>query len=222
MCGRFALAVPGKNLATHFQMDSIPDLAPRYNIAPTQTVPAVIRAGSGERALGMYRWGLIPFWADDMSIGPRLINARAETAAEKPAFRAAFRRQRCLIPVTGFYEWTREKTGKQPYYFHRQDGGLFAFAGLWELWEKDAEPVLSCTILTTGPNEVMRPVHDRMPVIVSPENYEAWLDPGTLPDAAQAILVPAAEDALTVYSVGTEVNSPRTDHPGLIEPLESP
>ncbi len=168
---------PGRNFAEEFGVAGpLPEFPLSYNVAPTQEVAAVLAEG-GERRLQMLRWGLIPSWADDPQIGSRMINARSETAAEKPSFRRAFPERRCLIPTDGFYEWQRTDNGKQPYYLRMKGGSPFAFAGLWEAWGKDGEETLSCTILTTEANEVVGEVHHRTPVIVTPENYEVWLDP---------------------------------------------
>jgi putative SOS response-associated peptidase YedK len=167
MCGRFALFASGEEVAQRFQLSETPLFDPRYNIAPTQTVPAV-RAGDGGRYLSLLRWGLIPSWSSDPKIAYKLTNARSETAASKPSFRSAFKQRRCLIPASAFYEWQKVSAKiKQPYCIRPRDGGLFAFAGLWERWNDPAgETVESCTILTTEANELMRPLHDRMPVIL--------------------------------------------------------
>src|ERR687898_1757828 len=175
MCGRYTLKTPVEKLAEEFGFEaSSAELPPNYNVAPTQQVAAVLEEG-GERRLEMLRWGLIPSWADDPGIGSRMINARAETAPEKPSFRRAFRGQRCLIPADGFYEWKRENGGKQPYYFRMQDGRPFAFAGLWESWDKGGDgPLRTCAILTTRANSVLSGIHERMPVILPSGAYNAW------------------------------------------------
>jgi putative SOS response-associated peptidase YedK len=168
MCGRYTLYTPTPEaLADQFGLAAVPPLAPRFNIAPTQAVPAV-RACTDRpsRELVLLRWGLVPSWADDVSIGNRLLNARAETVASKPSFRTAFRRRRCLLPADGFYEWKAAGKKKQPYHFHLQDGQVFAFAGLWEEWQRDGEAIFSCTILTTSANDLLVRYHDRMPVIL--------------------------------------------------------
>jgi putative SOS response-associated peptidase YedK len=168
------------------------------------------------------RWGLIPSWADDASIGNRLINARAETAAEKPSFRSAFKHRRCLIPTSGFYEWQKVGTKKQPHYIRRPDEVPFAFAGLWERWEKGGEPIESCTILTTEANGMMRPIHDRMPVILGPEAWGQWLDPeGKESLPLKPLLRPYPDDWLTAYPVSTRVNNPKYDAPACVAPLNS-
>lgn len=222
MCGRFTLFDPAVSLAEGFGLGEVPSLSPRYNIAPTQEVAAVrIPAGGGARELVMMRWGLIPSWAKDPSIGNRMINARAETAAEKPAFRTAIRRKRCLVPADGFYEWKRTNGRKQPFYIRMRDGRTFAFAGLWDSWKgPGAEAVESCALLTTGPNEIVRPIHDRMPVIVSPRDYDLWLSPDVQdPHLLDPVFLPHPAEGMTAYPVRTAVNNPKTDAPGLIDPL---
>jgi len=173
-----------------FPLLEIPEIPPRGNICPTQTVAAVRDDSAGKPHFVNLRWGLIPFWADDMKIGARLINARGETVAEKPAFRTAFRKRRCLIVADGFYEWQTINRKKQPYHFARRDGKPFAFAGLWERWDKGESPIESCTIITTDANELVRPLHDRMPVILQPEDFERWLDPKEDSGMLQALLQP--------------------------------
>lgn len=222
MCGRFTLFDPAVSLAEGFGLGEVPSLSPRYNIAPSQEVAAVrIPAGGGARELAMMRWGLIPSWAKDPSIGNRMINARAETVAEKPAFRTAIRRRRCLVPADGFYEWKRTNGRKQPFYIRMRGGRAFAFAGLWDSWEGPEDGiVLSCAILTTGPNELLRPIHDRMPVIVSPREYELWLSPEVRdPHLLETLFRPYPAEGMTAYPVRTAVNNPNTDAPGLIDPI---
>ncbi len=189
------------------------NLAPRYNIAPSQDAPVVRAADDGgARELAMLRWGLIPPWAKEAAIGNRMINARAETAAEKPSFRAAFKKRRCLVPADGFYEWKLEGTRKQPYRVFLDGGGTLAFAGLWERWRGGGETIESFAILTTDANPLLAPIHDRMPVILEPAAWPAWLEvEGTPPEALAALLAPAPDDALDAYPVSTRVNSPRND-----------
>ncbi|MCL7454392.1 MAG: SOS response-associated peptidase [Anaerolineae bacterium] len=222
MCGRFTLTTPDQDLAVQFNLPEIPDLKPRYNIAPTQPV-AVVRlpAEGSSRELALVHWGLIPFWADDPKIGARMINARAETAADKPAFRAAFRRRRCLVPADGFYEWQKQNGPKQPYYIHMADGTPFAFAGLWERWQGPDDTVIdSCTLLTTEPNDLIRSLHNRMPVILQPQHYDLWLDP-SLEDASvlKPLLRPYASGVMDAYPVSRWVNKPENEGPACIEPL---
>ena len=182
MCGRFALIVDASVLADVFDVDPPRDLKPRFNIAPTQEAPIVRAASGGARKCVTMRWGLVPSWAKDVSIGARMINARSETAAEKPSFRSAFKSRRCLVPASGFYEWVKGPGGKQPHFIHFTDARVFAFAGLWERWSKgESGPLDTFTILTTTPNDLIRDLHDRMPVILPRENYAEWLEPSPLP-----------------------------------------
>ena len=220
MCGRFTLRAPASVVAEQFAVFAMPPFTPRFNIAPTQPAPVVRMAP--ERELVALRWGLIPGWAKDPAIGSRLINARAETVAEKPAFRAAFRRRRCLVVADGFYEWQRRGTAKQPYFIHLRDDRPFAFAGLWESWEASGEgPLETCTILTTEPNALVSPLHDRMPVILPPEAYDAWLDPANEDVGRLATLLRAyPAEAMAAYPVGAYVNSPTHDGAKCIEPVE--
>lgn len=203
-----------------------PNLMARANIAPTQDVAAVRMGAEGARRFVWLRWGLIPAWARDASIGAKTINARAETLAEKPAFRAAFRARRCLIAADGFYEWKPGSGGKggakQPYRVARADGAPFAFAGLWERWDKNPDgPALeTCSIVTTEANTRLREIHPRMPVILAPSAFAAWLDPATPLHAAQALLGPCPPNDLVVYPVSRRVNAVANDDLSLIEPLE--
>jgi putative SOS response-associated peptidase YedK len=209
-------------IADVFGLMHVPSIAPRFNIAPTQEVPAVRAAKSADdRDLGMLFWGLIPAWADDPSIGSRMINARAETIAEKPAFKSAFRKRRCLVVADGFYEWMRVGGGKQPHLIRRADGRPFGFAGIWERWTKGGEPVESCAIITTEPNDLMRPIHNRMPVILGPEQFGAWLDPTVeSEDRLRDLLAPAPEGELVAFPVSRRVNNPANDDPDVQRPAE--
>jgi len=215
MCGRYRLTAKERYLRDHFGLDEDPTWAPRWNIAPTQQV-ATIRQHPTQptRIFSLMRWGLIPFWAKDQSLGLRTINAMAETAAEKPAFREAFSRRRCLIPADSFYEW--KKTGvkeKQPYNFGLVSGSVFAFAGLWDRWRDLKNNVVeSCTVLTTKPNALVGEVHNRMPAILSPDDYERWLDPG-IKDVGEVVeyLKPLDARLMKKYPVSTRVNRPEND-----------
>lgn len=228
MCGRFTLSASPEAIALTFDLAAPPEVSPRYNIAPSQPILAVTAADpasdSLERCDRYYRWGLVPHWAKDSKIGYRLINARAETVAEKPAFRQAFQRQRCLIVADGFYEWRvadqARKAPKQPFYFQQQDGAPFGFAGLWARWQPpEGEPLFSCTILTTAANAAVAPVHHRMPIIVEPSAYDVWLDPSQPLPVLQGLLTQERHPALSVHPVSTQVNSPRQDGPQLVQPL---
>ncbi|NJN87658.1 MAG: SOS response-associated peptidase [Leptolyngbyaceae cyanobacterium SL_7_1] len=225
MCGRFTLTQPADAIAQHFNLGQVPLFEPRYNVAPTQAV-AVVRADlQQERQLHWLQWGLVPSWSKDPKMGARMINARAETLAEKPSFRQAFRRRRCLIPADGFYEWHRSGKAKQPYYFFldapAETPTLFAFAGLWEHWENgNGDVIESCTIITTEPNETLQAFHDRMPVILPPSTYDRWLDPTEQTEHLQSLLQPYAASTMGYYPVSTTVNNPRQADRSCIQPLE--
>jgi len=221
MCGRYSLTTPAEAVRRAFDYRERPNLMPRANIAPTQDVAAVRLDGEGARRFVALRWGLIPAWAKDLSAGARTINARAESVSEKPSFRSAFRHRRCLIAADGFYEWKTEDGVKQPYRIAAPDGAVFAFAGLWERWEKapGGAPVESCTIVTTEANETLRAIHHRMPAILDPADYETWLNPSTPSAGALALLRPCPPERLTAYRVSRRVNSVANDDLSLIEPL---
>jgi len=220
MCGRFALYSDPFALARRFEAEAPAELHPRYNIAPTQSIP-IVREESGKRSFALARWGLIPSWAKDMGIGYHTINARAETVASKPAFRNAFRYRRCLIPASGFYEWevVPGSKVKQPWFIVLRDREPMAFAGLWEKWRSpEGDDVESCSIIVTDANELMRPIHDRMPVILAPADWDAWLeteakDAGGL----QGLLKPYSAEDMTAWRVSTMVNSPRNDSAECLE-----
>lgn len=220
MCGRFSQTHSAEEIAAAFDLAEIPQWQPHYNLAPTQMVPAII-ASEHHRQFKPLRWGLIPSWAKDPSMGARLINARAETVSEKPSFRDAFKRRRCLIIADGFYEWRKEGTKKQPFYFRLETGEPFAFAGLWDRWQSpDGDRLETCTIITTDPNELTATVHDRMPVILPKALYDRWLDPTNqqIP-ALQAILRPYAKEEMVAYPVSTAVNRPANDNADCIAPI---
>jgi putative SOS response-associated peptidase YedK len=220
MCGRFTLTAKPAELQELFTFIQQPiDLAPRYNIAPSQAVAVI--PNENERKLEMFKWGLIPSWAKDPKIGYKMINARAETLAEKPAFRTALKRRRCLVVADGFFEWKKDGTAKQPMYITLKDGRPFAFAGLWEVWkDPKGEWLKTCTIVTTEPNELMADIHNRMPVILKPEAYDQWLTPGDLGTVeALSLLGPYDARQMQAVPVSTAVNSPAMDNPQLVMPL---
>lgn len=218
MCGRFSLISDLSELQLRFDFENpLTDYVPRFNISPTQDV-LTVHWEDGHNVGKYMRWGLIPSWAKDKSIGNRAINARAETLAERPMFRTAFRRRRCLILADGFYEWTGKGKARQPMRILLATGQPFAFAGLWESWTSpEGETIHSCTIVTTTPNDIMRPIHDRMPVILPPERESAWLD-HSIEDSAMlsSLLTPYPPDTMEAYSVSTLVNSPANDTPDVI------
>lgn len=229
MCGRYAFYTPIEAVTRLFGVSEVHahDIAPRYNVAPTQEVP-IIRCSAfleppaaAPLELALARWGLVPFWARDPKIGNRMINARGETVATKPAFRAAFRKRRCLVPADGFFEWQQGPAGKQPWYIHAAGGEPLAFAGLWELWDppEGGAPLASCTIITTGANHFMRELHDRMPVILDAAGRECWLDPAAAGPALQELLAPAPEALLEAWPVSRRVNSPFNEDATLVEPV---
>jgi putative SOS response-associated peptidase YedK len=217
MCGRFTLRTPKERVKREFQLKVEPAVEARFNIAPMQSILAV-RQREDVREAVLLKWGLIPSWAKDDSMSARLINARSETVAEKPAFREAFKRSRCIIPADGFYEWKREGAGKQPFFFSLRDGRPFGFAGLWDKWRgQDGKVIESCTILTTEANEVLKPVHDRMPVILHPETYDQWLDDDLrVVESLKELLGPYPASEMTSYPVSAQVNSPRNQGEDLV------
>ena len=222
-----------KDLAAIFEADEVraDPLPPRYNVAPTLDVYAVA-VRDGHRALGTFRWGLVPSWAKDPAIGNKMINARAEGIETKPAYRAALARRRCIIPADYFYEWQRrtgpegKPAGKLPYAIHRRDGEPMALAGLWEVWRDPADPeaplLKTCVIVTAEANELMSPIHDRMPVVLGRESWEEWLDPSTGADEARRLLVPAPSEWFVAFPVSSRVNNVRNEGPDLLEPLDPP
>ncbi len=219
MCGRFALATDKKVLEMLYDLELRNELTPRFNIAPSQQILAFrFLPESGKREPAFLKWGLVPFWSDDPAIGNRMINARAETAHKKPSFRDAFKKRRILIPASGFYEWKKSNGGKQPYFICRKDGRPFSLAGLWERWNKGEEPLETCTILTTEPNELVAPLHNRMPVIISREAHQKWFAPETDQEIVAGLLKPYPAGELTAYPVSRLVNNPAEDWPELIRP----
>jgi putative SOS response-associated peptidase YedK len=237
MCGRFTLTTPAAEWAALFELDSIPEFEPRYNIAPTQIVAAVrsrYRAqhseesaeaaperGSSREFAGL-RWGLVPHWAKEPDLkGRTLINARSETVSERPSFRDSFRFRRCLVVADGFYEWQPAGARKQPYWIHLDTEAPFGFAGLWDAWSDGTETLESCTILTTDANELLQPIHDRMPVIIDPADYDAWIHPETAAWDLERMLVPWPSDSLRLRPVSTHVNYVGNDDPECIAPRRS-
>jgi putative SOS response-associated peptidase YedK len=228
MCGRYVLTASAEELAAYFSVDHVAaeGTAPSYNIAPTQFVPAVASERDGSsRRLELFRWGLVPLWADSPAIGNRMINARAETLSSSRAFRDAFGSRRCLIPADGFYEWQRvadqPRAAKLPWYFHPRGGGLLALGGLWERWRNaDGGWLLTCTVITTAANQLMAPVHDRMPVVVAPEHFETWLARRPLEaDERSALLSAPPEEVLSSYRVGNAVSNPKNNGVELLAAL---
>ncbi len=214
MCGRFTLTATEDellDLLAELETSQLSD--PRYNIAPSQPIAAVLN--DGKRRITAIRWGLIPSWAKDSAIGNRMINARAETIAEKPSFQKSFQTRRCLIPANGFYEWKRDSSGKSkvPFYIRMKSARPFFLAGLWDVWnDPDGQPITSGTIITTAPNELVSPIHDRMPVILAPESYELWLaEGGQRPEELAACLKPYPAGQMEIFAVSTWVNNPRND-----------
>lgn len=232
MCGRFVLTSPAEALRGVFEFIEQPNLAPRYNIAPTQDVPVIRqrRQPMGQRTIQMLRWGLVPSWAESLAAGAKMINARAETVMQKPAFRDAFLRRRCLVPANGFYEWRPGDSSKQPFLIARSDGAPFAFAGLWERWTPsvpgggrgmpaDRQFVDSFTIITTNANASLKSLHHRMPVVLAPEDFAGWLDPEAALGELATLLRPAPDDLLGFAPVDRRVNSVRNDDAELLRPL---
>lgn len=221
MCGRITLSTTAEIIADVFGLDSVPPLRARYNIAPSQPVAVVRNAGEPPaRRLDELRWGLVPAWAKDPAIGNRMINARAETLAEKPAFRSAFRSRRCLVVADGFYEWRRIGKRAQPYLVRRRDRRPFGLAGLWESWHSvDGTTLLTCTIVTTAANPLMAPIHDRMPVLIAARDHATWLGTGADRAELDALLAPCPEEELEAFAVSPHVNDPRNDDEQCVQPL---
>ena len=230
MCGRYTLRHTTQQIVARFEVTEVIDAtfaemrvdAPRYNIAPTQPI-AVITENS-QRVMEMMRWGLVPSWAKNPSIGSRLLNARAETLPEKPSFRTALTRRRCIVPADGFYEWKKQGKAKQPMRIHRKDDELFAFAGLWDEWQSpDGSPLRSCTIITVGPNELMASIHNRMPAMLCPEDEGAWLK-GSLQSVPEllSLLTPYPDEEIEAYPVSANVNSVANDDSCCIKPFDAP
>ncbi len=209
MCGRFYLTASPEELSESFQLQGLPRYERSYNIPPGQKILAIVKPDAGDyKAVNLY-WGLIPHWAKDRKMSHHLINARAETLTEKPAFRVAYKQRRCLIPASGFYEWQQQQQTKQAYCISRKDGELIAFAGLWEYWEQGTDTIYSCSIITTAANQVMQPIHARMPVIIDKPHYDDWLDKQTDLTATQQLLNTDAYQGIQCKPVSNWVNNPR-------------
>lgn len=220
MCGRYALITNPEAIRALFRYPERPNFPPRYNIAPTQPIP-VVRLFEGQRQFALVRWGLIPRWVKDPRQFSLLFNARGESVLERPAFQAAMRYRRCLVPFDGFYEWKHSGRQRQPYYIHARDGGPLAFAGLWESWMgPNGEEMETAAIITTAANSQLAPLHGRMPVILPPEAFDLWLDHGNVDaETAATLIAPAREDLLEVHPVSDAVNRAENDKPELIEPV---
>ena len=230
MCGRMTLTKSGSEIAEYFALDldmaeeavtemDGTSLRPRYNIAPSQAIATIHQSADAVSGLHWKQWGLVPSWSKDPRMGGRLFNARSETASEKPSFRAAWKRRRCLVVADGFYEWTPRARDHQPYHFSRGDGSLLAFAGLHEEWHGEGgELIESCTVLTTTANADLEGVHHRMPVILVAENFDAWLGQDSDPEALKVLMQPAPPGTLEKVAVGRAVNSPRNDDPSCLSP----
>lgn len=222
MCGRFTVAVSQADLFDEFGLTDAPfDIRPRYNVAPMQLSPVLLMGEGDSPRLALLRWGLVPFWAKEPGIGNKMINARADTLAEKPAFRSAFERRRCLVLADGWYEWRKEGARKTPMWIHLRTRRPFAMAGIWERWDKGDEPLLTFSIVTTDAAAPIRHIHDRMPVLLPRGARERWLDPAAPKDELRALLGPYAGDDLESWAVSTLVNSPRNDVEDCIFPVDA-
>lgn len=220
MCGRYTITCPPEQIRVEFGVDAPAGYEPRYNVAPRQPVPVIGRDAGGARRAAMVLWGLVPHWSRSPTHVRRTINARAESLLERATFREPFLERRCLVLADGFYEWRRDPTGRQPFRFYLRSGRPFAFAGLWDRWrEPDGGSLFSCAIVTTDASTVVAPVHERMPVILTPDEREVWLDPETPVERLQAMLRPYARGDLTANQVSRRVNSVDNDSPECIEPL---
>ena len=220
MCGRFVLEAPADKLVHFYQLPSCPEITPRYNIAPSQEVATIRQSPAGKRELAFCKWGLIPSWAKDPKIGYKMINARSETAHEKPSFRKALQIRRCIIPASGFYEWEKVGKEKRPYYISSQEDALLSFAGLWETWTTPKGNVVeSCTILTTDANDMIKQVHLRMPVVLDNDGVNIWLNQESTQDDLKPLFRPLSGDLMALHRVSPKVNSPKYDQPGGLDPI---
>ncbi len=219
MCGRYVLKATPADLVNRFGLDECADFGPRYNIPPGTDIPVIRQSPEGKRVLHLLRWGLVPHWSKDQGIGAKLNNARGETVAGKPSFSDAFKRRRCLIPASGFYEWKQAGTIKQPYYISPKSEEPMAMGGLWESWKApDGSLLRTVCVITTGPNAVMAPIHDRMPVIIAPEHWQAWLSAPV--DAISSLVAPCDENLIQAWPVDRRVGRTQDDDAGLIAPIE--
>lgn len=223
MCGRYAITTAPEAMRRLFGYPEMPNFPARYNVAPTQPIP-IVRVVEGKRQFALVRWGLLPSWVKDPKTFTLLINARGETVTEKPAFRNAMKRRRCLIPADGFYEWKRDGAIKRPHYIRRKDGAPFAFAGLWETWMgPNGEEMESAAIVTTTANQILAPIHDRMPVILTPDAYEMWLDTANVDSkTAMALIAPAQNELFEAFEISPLVNRVANDGPQVQEPFTAP
>lgn len=220
MCGRYLLISPVEAMRRFFDVGGLLNLPPRYNVAPTQDAPVLRLDKEGRRELIQMRWGLVPLWAKDLSMGARCINARAESLERKPAFREAFRQRRCLVPTDGFYEWEKKGKVRQPWRIGPAEDGLMALAGLWERWRApDGGVVRSFAVITTDANELVAPLHERMPAVIPPDGFSEWLDPATSPERLREMLRPYPSNRMKAYPVSRRVNDVRNDDPSCIEPF---
>ena len=208
MCGRFNLTATVQEIDTYFGLPHMPRHEISYNIPPGQKILSIVQLDDNSRKGVYLHWGLIPSWAENKNISSHLINARAETVADKPSFRSAFRKRRCLIPATGFFEWQQTETGKQPFHIHRLDNSLFAFAGLWEYWEKEGKPIYSCAIITTAANKLIQPIHNRMPVILTKEVYPLWFSQDTAIEQLETLLNNSDYQNFQLTPITTRINNP--------------
>jgi putative SOS response-associated peptidase YedK len=220
MCGRFVIAVSPEAVQAEFELNSTEGFTVSFNVAPTQYAPVI--TNEHPKKLSFYRWGLVPSWAKDISVGNKMINARADGIAEKPSFRSALKRRRCIVPVSGFYEWQKgEGKAKTPMYIHLKDAEVFGLAGLWEVWNSpDGDELCTFTIITTDANDFMTPIHNRMPVILPKADYAKWLDPNEVEaKVLQPLLKPFDSRKMTAYEVSRAVNTPSINEPDLIRPV---
>lgn len=223
MCGRFAYFVPTATLLGEYQLADAPEFAPHYNVAPTQDIVAIRQTDNGAREAVALRWGLVPHWAKDLSIGNRMINARGETVADKPAYRHSFKSRRCIIPASGFYEWTQTPAGKWPCFITAADAPLLSMAGIWARWHHgDADPVETCAIVTVEAAPALAKIHARMPLCLAADEYADWLDPATPDDVCRGLLAANDTPAFAFHTVARAVNNPRNDSADLMAPVELP